>query len=403
MKAIIIGGGIGGLTAAIALETAGIEAHVYERASCLGEVGAGISLWANAINALDQLGLTSSIRPRLLSQVHSDVRTWRGELLSSLASDGLTGGNGVTVGVMHRAELLAALISHLNPGRIHLDHECTGFTQDAMGVEAQFANRKSSNGDLLIGADGLRSVVRSQLFGDIPPRYAGYTGWRAVVDFKRFTLVPCESWGRGRRFGAIPMNDGRVYWYATNNAPERERDAPGKIKQNLMQLFRGWHDSIEALIEAADESAILRNDIYDREPLSRWTENRVTLLGDAAHPMTPNLGQGGCQAIEDAVVLAACLRASTAVESGLLRYQDRRIPRTSRIALTSRRLGEIAQLENPLLCFTRNMVVRATPTWATARQVKSVVSYAPLSEQEQWLLGGRKQQETRRDESKHPV
>jgi 2-polyprenyl-6-methoxyphenol hydroxylase-like FAD-dependent oxidoreductase len=124
-------------------------------------------------------------------------------------------------------------------------------------------------------------------------------------------------------------------------------------------LFRGWHDPIEALIEATDESAILRNDIYDREPLPRWSKNRVTLLGDAAHPMTPDLGQGGCQAIEDAVVLAACLGNSDYVDSALRDYQDRRIPRTSRLVLQSRRIGAMAQWENALLCFVRNAAVRA--------------------------------------------
>jgi 2-polyprenyl-6-methoxyphenol hydroxylase-like FAD-dependent oxidoreductase len=292
----------------------------------------------------------------------------------------------VSIAVMHRADLLAVLASHVSPQQQHLDHECIGFVQDAAGVTARFTNGEVVRGDVLIGADGLRSVVRAQLFGDAPARYAGYTAWRAVVRFDHPGIVPCESWGRGRRFGIVPMGDGRVYWYATQNAAEGGRDSVGQAKQNLAQLFRGWHDPVEALIESTGDSAILRNDIYDREPLPRWSENRVTLLGDAAHPMTPNLGQGGCQAIEDAVVLAACLARSDHVDSGLRDYQDRRIPRTSGIVLQSRRIGEMAQWENPLLCFMRNVTVRAVPSRMKARQIASVAIYEALTEAERALF-----------------
>ena len=382
MKAIVIGGGIGGLTAAIALHKAGIEAHVYERAFALREIGAGISLWANAIHALDELGLADAIRRHVLSEQYADLRTWRGTVLSAS-----TKRFAVPIAVMHRADLLAVLASQVPPQHVHLDHECTGFVQDATGVTAQFANGERARGDMLIGADGLHSVVRAQLFGDHPARYAGYTGWRAVVQVTRPRIVPCESWGHGQRFGIIPLGDGRIYWYAAKNLPEGGRDSPGQAKQNLIRLFRGWHDPVEAVIEATVESAILRNDIYDRDPLPHWSENRATLLGDAAHPMTPNLGQGGCQAIEDAVVLAACLANSDQVDSALRHYQDRRIPRTSAIVLQSRRIGEIGQWENPFLCFLRNSAVRALPSRIKAHQIASVAVYEALTEAERALLG----------------
>jgi 2-polyprenyl-6-methoxyphenol hydroxylase-like FAD-dependent oxidoreductase len=386
VKVIVIGGGIGGLTAAIALHKAGIEAHAYERASALREVGAGISLWANALHALDELGLADAIRPHVLSELHAGLRTWRGAVLSSAASDELTKRFAIPIAVMHRADLLAVLASQVSPQHLHLNYECAGFVQDAEGVTAQFTNGEAARGDVLIGADGLHSVVRAQLFGDQPPRYSGYTAWRAVVPTTNTRIVPSESWGPGQRFGIIPLSDGRVYWYATKNLPEGERDAPGQAKQNLLRLFRGWHDPVEALIQATDESAILRNDIYDRDPLPRWSENRVTLLGDAAHPMTPNLGQGGCQAIEDAVVLAACLANCDRVDSALRRYQDRRIPRTSAIVLQSRRIGEVGQWENSVACFVRNAVIRATPSRIKTRQMASAAVYEALTESERALL-----------------
>src|SRR5579884_3991099 len=386
MKAIVIGGGIGGITAAIALERAGIEAHVFERASVLSEVGAGISLWSNAIDALSVLGLGEAVRACGWSEIHTDLRTWRGAVLSGSSAEQLAG-DGIAVGLVHRADLLAMLVKQVDPARIHLGRECVAFDQDTNSVTAKFANGDTASGDLLIGADGLRSVVRAQLFGDALPRYAGYTGWRAVVRFTNSPLIACETWGCGRRFGVMPMRGGKVYWYATQNAPEGGRDASGEVKQSLLRMFSGWHNSIEALIAATEESAILRNDIYDREPLPRWTEKRAALLGDAAHPMTPNLGQGACQAIEDAVVLAACLKASSGVVAALEEYENRRRPRTDRIVLLSRRIGEVSQWGNPIACFARNTMLRAMPASAAARQMKSIVRYDALEGKRTRALG----------------
>jgi 2-polyprenyl-6-methoxyphenol hydroxylase-like FAD-dependent oxidoreductase len=390
MKAIIIGGGIGGLTAAVALQNAGIEAITYERAPALCEVGAGISLWANAIHALEELGLGEKLRAAVLSDQHGGLRTWRGATLSAPPPDALAKRSGIAMALMHRADLLALLASEVGAQRVHLDYECTDFSQDAAGVTARFANGETARGDVLIGADGLRSVVRAQMFGDAPPRYAGYTAWRAVVRNAHPQIVPGESWGRGRRFGIFPMSDGRVYWYATNNAPAGQRDPDGHAKENLMRLFRGWHEPVEALIDASDEQSILRNDIYDRDPLPRWSENRVTLLGDAAHPMTPNLGQGACQAIEDAVVLAACLGNLRQVDFALREYQKRRVPRTTKVALESRRIGELGQWENPLLCFLRDAAMRAIPSSVTVRHMAAVTVYEALTATERQLLFGSK-------------
>jgi 2-polyprenyl-6-methoxyphenol hydroxylase-like FAD-dependent oxidoreductase len=379
MKAIVIGGGIGGLTTAIALQKAGIEAHVYERARSLGEVGAGISLWVNAVHALDQLGLGSPLRSRILWPSRNEVRTWRGAMLSSAVCED-SPGEGMAVGVLHRADLLAMLSNEIEPARLHLEHECTGFTQDEVGIRAQFANGENASGDVLVGCDGLRSIVRAELFGASPPRYAGYTAWRAIASLGPSALVTCETWGPGRRFGTVPMTQGRVYWYATKNAAEGERDSQERVKETLLKLFSGWHKPIVSLIEATDAAAILRNDIYDRDPLSHWSHHRVTLLGDAAHPMTPNLGQGACQAIEDAVVLAACLAGSSHIDSALQKYEERRVPRTSKIALLSRRIGGMAQWENPLMCSLRNIALRAMPKSFAGRQMSALIEFEALTE-----------------------
>ena len=192
-------------------------------------------------------------------------------------------------------------------------------------------------------------------------------------------MVAGETWGRGQRFGIVPLSDGRVYWFATMNAPEGTKDTETDAKQQLLRLFQRWHEPIVPLIEASESSSILRNDVYDRNPLAKWSVGRVMLLGDAAHPMTPNLGQGACQAIEDAPVLAVCLRKSAGVVAGLSEYQRRRVPRTSRIVLESRRIGEVGQWKNPLLCWLRDAAMRVTPSRMTVRHMDAVAGYRVLA------------------------
>src|SRR5262249_48152410 len=150
--------------------------------------------------------------------------------------------------------------------------------------------------------------VRKQLLGDMPLRYSGYTAWRGVAPYTLEQQGASESWGYGARFGLVPLAQGRTYWFATANTPEGGEERPGERKTEVRERVRGWHAPIEAVIESTQEDVLLRNDIFDRPPVTRWSEGRVTLLGDAAHPMTPNLGQGACQAIEDAVILASLLQ-----------------------------------------------------------------------------------------------
>jgi 2-polyprenyl-6-methoxyphenol hydroxylase-like FAD-dependent oxidoreductase len=383
---IIAGGGIGGLTTAIALSKAGIDFAVYERAPELREAGAGIALAANALNALDLLGIGDAIRCGAIAGVQGGIKDPKGKALMAMPADEFTKRIGA-VAVIHRAELLTTLLQRVDPGRLHLGRECTGFEQDAESVTARFRNGETVRGTALIGSDGLRSVIRTQLFGNRQPRYSGYTAWRAVVEFDH-GLNPemTETWGRGRRFGIVPMSRGCAYWFATNNEAEGQRDPEGRTREVLLQHFRGWHEPIEALIAAAPEGSILRNDIYDTDPLKQWGSGRIVLLGDAAHPMTPNLGQGGCQAIEDAVVLAACLKKNSDVAAALREYQSRRMPRTREIVLRSRSFGAIAQLENPVLRGIRNVLLRTAPKGLAAKQMKSLVGFEILTTAEKLLF-----------------
>ena len=267
--------------------------------------------------------------------------------------------------------------------RLRLSAEVGAFEQDESGVRLMFADGSQEYADILVGADGLRSRVRAGLFGPEQPRYAGYTAWRALVEPKE-ELLPWgtgfESWGRGARFGCAHAGRRRVYWFATANAPEDEKDgppgSPAGAKATFLRLFSGWHRPVADLVEVAEEGTILRTDIYDREPLGEhWGEGRVTLLGDAAHPMTPNLGQGACQAIEDAVVLARCLGEKDATAESLRTYERLRSDRAAKVIRRSRRVGMVGQVKNPAKCWLHDRALAMIPPKAQLRQLEEIVGY----------------------------
>jgi 2-polyprenyl-6-methoxyphenol hydroxylase-like FAD-dependent oxidoreductase len=277
--------------------------------------------------------------------------------------------------VVHRADLLAILRQSYGMAALALDKRCVGIAQDADGVTARFADDSIARGDLLIGCDGIHSVVRAQLVGDGAPVYAGYTAYRAVTRFDPARVQAGEYWGRGARFGIAPLSGGRVYWFATRNAPARTHETPEATQARLLATFRDWCAPIPELLAATDPAVILHNDIADRPPLTQWRVGRVTLLGDAAHPMTPNLGQGACQALEDAVVLARCLDGATDLDAALSAYEQQRIPRTSRIVQQSRRIGQIGQWQHPLACALRDTLTRHVLARAQDRQLDQVIGY----------------------------
>lgn len=382
-KVGVAGGGIGGLTAAIALQRAGLEVSVFERASELREVGAGLLLAANAQNALAKLGLADAVARLGTPASAGQIRSWRGHVLASIPAAELEKKIGTPSAAVHRADLQALLAREVGEGTLRLDAEVEAFEQDESGVRVMFADGGHESADFLVGADGLRSRIRAGLFGPEQPRYAGYTAWRAVVEPKEELLswgTGFESWGRGARFGCAHIGDGRVYWFATANAPEGEKDdppgSPAGAKAKLLRLFSGWHRPVADLVAVAEEGTILRTDIYDREPLGgRWGEGRVTLLGDAAHPMTPNLGQGACQAIEDAVVLARCLGDGGATTESLRSYERLRSDRVAMVVRRSRRVGMVAQVENPAICWLRDRALAMIPPKAQLRQLEEVVGY----------------------------
>ena len=375
-RAIIIGAGPGGLTAAKALRQAGFVAVCYERASRMGETGSGLTLWPNAMNALEKIGLREAVESVSFPTTGIRMSCWRGELLfdlpSSKESESRFGASGAAV---HRADLMAVLLDALGDEAVKLGARCVGFHQDDEGVRAYFDDGSEIAGDLLIGADGINSLMRAHLFGDMKLRYAGYTVWRGVANFKLKEDVGVTSMGRGAQFGFFPMTRNRVYWFASVNAPEGGEDWAVGRKRELMERFEGWHAPVESLIESTDERSILRNDIYDLKPLRSWSVGRITLLGDAAHPSTPTLGQGACQAIEDAVVLAASLREAPEIASALRGYESRRIQRTSAITMQSRRMGQMGCWKNPVLCWLRDKLISSIPAPIRLQQLNGMFRF----------------------------
>jgi 2-polyprenyl-6-methoxyphenol hydroxylase-like FAD-dependent oxidoreductase len=360
-KALIIGGGVAGLTAAIGLRRAGIEPIVFERADELRKVsvGGGLHIWPNAIKALRQIDLGDRVEAIGAAVEHSHFRTWRGELIADLpvgASSRKVGA--VTVGVS-RGDLHALLAEVLGSDAIRLGAECVGFTQDATGVVARFRDGREERGDLLVGADGLRSTVRSQLLGLEEPRYSGYTSWLALVDLPAGEApadVLTVMFGRGSRFIYYHVGGGRFGWIANKNTPAGGSDSAG-AKAAVLETYDGWAEPVATLVAHTDEPRIVRMDLSDRPPAKRWGEGRVTLLGDAAHPMTPNIAQGACQGIEDAVVLPKSLTSEPDIATALRAYEERRKKRTATLTKRSRMVGAIGQWESPLLCAFRDRVL----------------------------------------------
>jgi 2-polyprenyl-6-methoxyphenol hydroxylase-like FAD-dependent oxidoreductase len=370
----IIGAGIGGVAAAAALCKFGIRATVYERATRLEEVGAGMMLWPNATRVLKSLGLLDEIAARSGHNTHFLVRASSGKLLMNIA----LGKFDVPALCTRRSDLLTALLSALPRDGIRLGRELTHLEQSRSKVRVHFAGGCVEEHDAVIGADGIRSRIRAQLFGTCDPVYGGYMVWRGVAAYTgRAIRHGCnsESWGHGSRFGILDIGQGRFTWYATANAPRRNTSLPHERKSELLQRFAGWHEPIPTLIESAE--FILENGAYDLPPLPRWTAGRVTLLGDAAHPCTPNLGQGGCMALEDALVLAKCVSSERSVESALLRYESLRRRRTRHIQHRSRLMGHIGQWQNRAVVAGRRLVTSLLPAALFEHNLRRVYSYEP--------------------------
>ncbi|MFL6210017.1 MAG: FAD-dependent monooxygenase [Pyrinomonadaceae bacterium] len=370
----IIGGGIGGLSAALALRQVGFAPEVFEQAPELLEVGAAIAVWPNALRVLRRLGVGEQVLAR--AGVIEQVRwlTWDGRLLRHVRFPSTD----TPAVALHRADLQGALLDALPASSIHLAYVCESYQQTGDEIHVRFADGATSACDLLIGADGLHSRLRAQTLADGPPVYRGYTIWRGVTDCTPPVLPPntaIELYGRGQRFGIGPVGLGRTGWWATANERADAAEVPAARQRKLLTLFAGWHEPVRALIAATPAETILRTAALDRPPTKCWGAGRMTLLGDAAHPMTPNLGQGGCTAIEDAVILARCLQKYGASAQALRAYERRRRARTSAITNYSRRYGIVGQWASQTRVRLRGLLLARLPPALLQRALQLIFNY----------------------------
>jgi len=371
----IVGGGIGGLTAAIALRQYGFQPQVFEQAPALLDLGAAIALWPNAVRALQHVGIGDQVLSA--AGVINEI-CWLTREGNSLKSVRIANPSSPAV-ALHRADLQRLLLQALPASLIKLDHSFLKHTRDTDSIELTFNNSQSTACSFLTGADGIHSDVRAEIVGDTSPEFRGYIVWRGIAPAAPDNIpsdVAIELHGRGERFGIGPVGGGRIGWWAAANtsvenlvAVEVRSDA----HDELLDLFHGWYSPVRKLIEST--SVILRTEAMDRPATTTWGRGRTTLLGDAIHPTTPNLGQGGCMAIEDAVVLARCFEKYGLTEAALRAYERARYSRTANITMLSRLYGDIGQWESPMGAFVRSKTISLLPTFVIQRLVKIVFDY----------------------------
>jgi 2-polyprenyl-6-methoxyphenol hydroxylase-like FAD-dependent oxidoreductase len=391
-SAIVVGAGIGGLAVARGLVRSGWQVAVYERAPAFGAVGAGLAIEPNAVRALDWLGLGEQLRARGLRQGPAGLRTARGRWLVRMRLDELQNRFGTPAFALHRADVHQILAEGLaeDPAvSMHTGHRATTATTSTDHAAVTFESPTgpiTAEADLVVAADGVHSAIRSAVFPHHPqPAYAGYITWRGIVPADQAAGITLdatvvESWGRGRRVGVAPLPDGRVYWFYTESAPEGAQQAT--TVTDLAGRVRDWHAPIPQLLLATPPRALLRNDIYTLlAPLPSYRYGRVVLLGDAAHAITPDLGQGAALALEDAVTLTiyagdASITAPD-LDAGLDRYDDERRPRTQRLVRLSARIGRIAQARTPLTVAARNLAAGLLPASAYFKASAVAFSWIP--------------------------
>jgi 2-polyprenyl-6-methoxyphenol hydroxylase-like FAD-dependent oxidoreductase len=378
MKIAIIGGGITGLTTALALRKMGMSAQVFERAPQLAEVGAGIWMQPNALKVLDWLEIGDNVRAAGMPLSEVEVTDPHLRPFRNTESETLQDEKGRQIISIHRARLQQILFEALPEDWVHLGQTYQSHEAHAKGVRIQLEEREVQS-DLLLAADGIQSRVRQQLFPDSRTRYAGQTCWRGISAMRlpeELLGKGREAWGKTGRFGFANVSPDEVYWFAVVKAPQGGRDRPGELREKLLAIFQPFHPLIQQIISQTPLDRILRNDNSDLKRLPGWHRGRTCLLGDASHATTPNMGQGACQGIEDAFYLSQMLSRHPDPRQAFAAFEQARRPKVDYIVNNSWRFGQLAHspLGKPLM----KLGMKLTPERVLQKQMARVFAVEGL-------------------------
>ncbi|UQZ34143.1 FAD-binding protein [Paenibacillus sp. PK3_47] len=371
---LIIGGGIAGLCTAITLQQIGMKVKVYEKNTHPSVAGAGIIIAPNALQALGPYRISDEIirqgNPGQGFYILSD----RGRPITQLT---IPSGYGSLYSI-HRKDLHQILLSALPPGTVEWGKPFLQLEQKDHQVRVAFSDGSEAMGDLVVAADGIHSNVRKQIFHKDTYRYAGYTCWRGVVSGEALPGSShhfIETWGTKGRFGIVPLPNNKVYWYALINARQGDPRIANYTTKDLHHLFKNYHDPIPSLLLKTTPHDMIHRDIVDIAPMERFCSDRVVFIGDAAHAITPNMGQGACQAIEDARTLAECLSVQSNYQRAFADYENRRRKRIKQISDQSWKIGKMAQSESFLFTSVRNQLMKHAPKWIYRNQAKRLYQF----------------------------
>lgn len=352
MNVVIIGAGMGGLTTGIALKKFGHQVRIFEQTEKILPVGAAISLWSNGVKCLNYLGLTDKIA-KLGGQMDdlAYVDGLTGDVMTQFSLLPLIEEVGQRPYPVARADLQNMLMDEFGRDQIYLGKKMVSLEDKTDSVEVHFADGSSTQADLLIGADGTHSLTRTYVLGQqVQRRYAGYVNWNGLVEISE-DLAPAQQWttyvGEGKRASLMPVADGKFYFFLDVPLPAGLDNNRDEYKKLLKQYFVDWCQPVQQLIERLDPQKTNRLEIHDIEPFTQFYKGRVVILGDAAHSTTPDIGQGGCQAMEDAIYLARSLQINTlGLEDALRRYQNKRNERANELVLRARKRCDVTHMKD---------------------------------------------------------
>lgn len=373
-RIVVVGAGIAGLASAVALQRCGHDVTVIEERTDTSS-GAGISIWPNALAALDRLGLGDAVR-QAGGRVTAGALRWRdGTWLRHPAPERIIRALGEPLVVVQRSALRDILTAALAPGTVEYGQAAVGLVATADGVRTELSDGTVRTAAAVIGADGIYSMVARHLNGALTDRYVGYTAWRGVAGYAMDPELAGETLGPGTEAGHVPMGPHHTYWFATERAPEGHRAPDGELTY-LKAKFAGWPEPVPSMLAATLPDDVLRNDLYDRSAARHWARGAVVLVGDAAHPMRPHLGQGGCQALEDAPVLAACVQQAVDLPTAFARFAAFRRRRVMSLVRESALVGRIVNLRPAFLSAVAARASVLVPEAVLTRHLASVAAHS---------------------------